>query len=357
MPEDYYWNPDWDDGETSFGSSGSALFNQNKRIIGQYSGKILGEEYFGRFDISWDGPTPFDNPEKSLKYWLDPDGDSLLSVSSICNTPPTAYIIGSSLVCDGYYNYKLDNAPLGREISWTTDPSDRLTPSSYSGDTIFTVQPNNNGEVTITASFYDYCRGIQKTYSKDVWVGEPANVEIHVPVEPIIGEVEAMVWVSSDPGNEAYNWQVGGGTIVEDNGDEIILIADCPSRRGITIQVQAINNCGTSWVSRNVAIDCSSGGYNPLSLPLPPPPFTLSPNPADDYVEIDLTQYFKESPEEKAKIKYEVRIYNTVHILLYDQKSGNPILRINTSDFKEGIYFVHLIIDDKVFVEQLVISH
>ena len=178
-----------------------------------------------------------------------------------------------------------------------------------------------------------------------------------MPVEPIFGEVEAMVWVSSDPGNEAYNWQVGFGTIVENNGDEIILIADCPSRRGLNIQVQAINNCGkSSWVYRHVDVDCSGGGVNPLSLPLPPP-FTLSPNPADDYVEIDLSQYYEESPEKKAKIKYEVRIYNIVHILLYDQKSRNPILRINTSDFEEGIYFVYLIIDDEVFVEQLVISH
>ncbi len=348
-PDDYYWVTTWDAGNTSSGSSGSALFKQNKQIIGQLSYGDGITDYFGRFDISWDGPAPFD-AEKSLKHWLDPNNRNYMSINSICNSPLNASIIGVSLICNSSYNFKLNNAPLGREISWITNPPNLLTPSSYSGDTIFSVQPVSediNGAVTISASFNDYCNNNLKTYSKNVWIGKPANVEIHVPVEPIYGETDAMVWVSSDPGNETYDWQLSGGTIVENNGEEIILNADCPSRRGLIIRVKAINNCGeTDWISRHVDVDCS-GGINPLSI---------IPNPSDNYFELDVSKYYNESSF-SGNNEYEVKIFNALNILLFDQKSSSQMLRINTSDFKEGIYVVYVIIGEKVLVEQLVISH
>ncbi|MBS3774803.1 MAG: T9SS type A sorting domain-containing protein, partial [Bacteroidales bacterium] len=66
---------EWDVGTTESGSSGSPLFNQNKRIIGDLSG---GEatcedpvnDYFARFDRSWDD---FGIKEHQLKAWLDFD--------------------------------------------------------------------------------------------------------------------------------------------------------------------------------------------------------------------------------------------------------------------------------------------
>jgi subtilisin family serine protease len=265
-------------------------------------------------------------------------------------------VTGPSIECTYNSTFTLHNRPPGTTVNWTKSNNLSYVSGQYTNSyTVKAVSSSTHGWGWVEATIDCDCGDV--TFREDFWVGEPANVEIHVPVEPIIGEVEAMVWVSSDPGNETYNWQVIGGTIVQDNGDEIILIADCPSRRGLIIRVQAINNCGQSnWVSRHVAVDCSSGGVNPLSLPLLPP-FTLSPNPADDFVELNVTQYYEESLTAKANMKYEVRIFSTIKKPLYNQKSSKPVLRINTSDFKEGIYFVYLIIGDEVFVEQLVISH
>lgn len=69
---------DWDLGVTEGGSSGSALFDSEGRIIGQLSGgraKCSGTndngmpDYYGRFDISWDfGKTD----DTRLSNWLDP---------------------------------------------------------------------------------------------------------------------------------------------------------------------------------------------------------------------------------------------------------------------------------------------
>lgn len=72
---------EWEDGVTEPGSSGSPLFDQNHRIIGQLyggyaacSGEVNNGEadWYGRFGVSWDG----DSPETRLKDWLDPQNVS-----------------------------------------------------------------------------------------------------------------------------------------------------------------------------------------------------------------------------------------------------------------------------------------
>lgn len=76
--EVWYIN-EWETGVTEPGSSGSPLFNQDGRIIGQLyggaaacAGTVNNQlfDYYGRFDISWD----FGNSSSSrLKDWLDPN--------------------------------------------------------------------------------------------------------------------------------------------------------------------------------------------------------------------------------------------------------------------------------------------
>jgi lysyl endopeptidase len=75
------WRIDsWTEGVTESGSSGSPLFDQNKRTIGVLSGGLAAcvgtnnngayDEY-GRFGVAWDqGSTP----STRLKDWLDPNG-------------------------------------------------------------------------------------------------------------------------------------------------------------------------------------------------------------------------------------------------------------------------------------------
>jgi hypothetical protein len=67
----------WEDGVTEPGSSGSPLFDQNHRVVGQlYGGSAAcsgtvnnGQvDYYGRFDVSWDGASA----STRLTDWLDP---------------------------------------------------------------------------------------------------------------------------------------------------------------------------------------------------------------------------------------------------------------------------------------------
>lgn len=52
-PTNSHWKVVFDKGETAGGSSGSPLFNQNKRIIGQLHGGVDNIDYYGKLNYSW----------------------------------------------------------------------------------------------------------------------------------------------------------------------------------------------------------------------------------------------------------------------------------------------------------------
>ncbi|HPF10968.1 MAG TPA: T9SS type A sorting domain-containing protein [Flavobacteriaceae bacterium] len=82
----------WDLGTTESGSSGSPLFNQEGRIIGQLyaglsscNGVATNGEYdiYGRFAVSWDAGS---TPQTRLKDWLDPFNTGVMAVNTLENS-------------------------------------------------------------------------------------------------------------------------------------------------------------------------------------------------------------------------------------------------------------------------------
>lgn len=75
----------WDVGTTEPGSSGSPLFNQDHRVIGQLHGGYAScsnrsADYYGSFQTSWEG----DGTSSSrLKDWLDPENTGISFVDTI----------------------------------------------------------------------------------------------------------------------------------------------------------------------------------------------------------------------------------------------------------------------------------
>jgi hypothetical protein len=119
---------DWDYGATEPGSSGSPLFNQEKRLIGVLSGGNAAcsgttdnnlPDFYGRFGYGWDNSL---NPNERLKDWLDPAGtgttildgiDPLIGNDTIDASLATLQS-SPSTICDsiGNYNFKLMNSGL-----------------------------------------------------------------------------------------------------------------------------------------------------------------------------------------------------------------------------------------------------
>ena len=81
----------WELGTTESGSSGSPLFNESGKVIGQlYAGQAFcngtesNHDYdiYGRFGISW---AAGNTPEKRLMDWLDPLGTGITNVETLTN--------------------------------------------------------------------------------------------------------------------------------------------------------------------------------------------------------------------------------------------------------------------------------
>ena len=76
---------DWDVGTTEPGSSGSPLFDQDHRVVGQLhgGGAACGNnlpDWYGRFYTSWEGGG---TPTTQLSSWLDPTGTGAETVDTI----------------------------------------------------------------------------------------------------------------------------------------------------------------------------------------------------------------------------------------------------------------------------------
>lgn len=94
----------WDAGTTEGGSSGSALFNSNKLVVGSLTGGLAScqsptDDYFSRMNVSWNSNS---DPRYQLKKWLDPigSGDSTctgMQPSSLSYT----VIVSNPTPCDG----------------------------------------------------------------------------------------------------------------------------------------------------------------------------------------------------------------------------------------------------------------
>lgn len=125
----------WDLGTTEPGSSGSPLFNQDHRIIGQLHGGFASctsatSDWYGKFAVSWNGGG---TPSTRLSNWLDPLGTGALVIDTLSGAglsvspsgtvqhlgpvggpftnPSTLYTINNSTGADA--DYRVSIAPGG----------------------------------------------------------------------------------------------------------------------------------------------------------------------------------------------------------------------------------------------------
>ncbi len=160
-PSNSHWGVlSWDLGVTEPGSSGSPLFNQNRRIIGQLHGgasacgaSVLSDEY-GKVSVSW-------NPAGStssgqLKYWLDPN-----------NT--------NASFLDGYDPSNAPTLTLDAGLSNSTFIQTSLCGSNY----IPNVTISNGGSQTVTTAVISYSidGGTAQNYN---WNGSLAQFQTQV---------------------------------------------------------------------------------------------------------------------------------------------------------------------------------
>ena len=140
----------WEDGTTEPGSSGSPLFDQNHRVIGQLFGGTAScsnniDDYYGRFNVSWDGSSS----SNRLRDWLDPQNTGSTTMDGWDPNQPTvavdagaqslAGVENNATVCDTEVTPVLTIKNSGQDnltactVNWEID-NVAQTPYSWTGN-------------------------------------------------------------------------------------------------------------------------------------------------------------------------------------------------------------------------------
>ena len=170
---------EWEDGTTEGGSSGSPLFNQDHRIIGQlYGGSAScfnqsGADWYGRFGVSWNGSSS----STRLRDWLDPGNTG---VTTLDGYPTGSVVYSYDAASNGFSNLPNDLC----EIS-------NVTPS-------FTLKNNGTTNLMSCTITYSYNGGGNQVIN---WNGNLAqngteNVQL-ASFTPILGTNTVTATVSS----------------------------------------------------------------------------------------------------------------------------------------------------------------
>ncbi len=231
-----WWIDAWDQGVTEPGSSGSPLFDQNGRIIGQLYGGLAAcagtvnngdYDYYGRFGISWNlgvsdylasgcgGPVPTNDG------W-DPSGPGLPDDAGI-----QSILSPNGLYCEDsiYPSIRLRN--LGSNdltsvmIYYNLDGGANL---SYSWTGL--LQPNNTEVIDLPGMVASAGSHVFNTFTSDpngVTDTDPNNDAAYSDFEIQTGGILTYVTITTDCyGHETY-WEIedGSATVVASGGNPI----------------------------------------------------------------------------------------------------------------------------------------
>jgi hypothetical protein len=209
------WQVQWDRNTTTEGgSSGSPLYDQNKRIIGQLWGgsascsNLNGPDYYGRVFNSWN-PNGSTNSEQ-LEHWLDPNGSGVTAIDGV-----------------DPYNNPLDYDVVLESI----DGADGI----ICGEVAYpTVNITNMGALTLTTLDINYTyNGTQQTLN---WTGNLPTLQSEIVALPnvaaINGANSVLVTLANPNGQtdqNASNNNSGSNftAVIEGESFNMELVMDC----------------------------------------------------------------------------------------------------------------------------------
>ncbi len=120
-----HWDVQFTSGEVEGGSSGAPLFDQNAHVIGQLHGGSTGEDYYGKFSVSWNHGG---SSSTQLQNWLDPDSKGIKSLEGTYSKvkPKAAFSTALTRICPESI-ITLNDSSIYGPTSWTWN----ITPSTY----------------------------------------------------------------------------------------------------------------------------------------------------------------------------------------------------------------------------------
>ncbi|MDR2928302.1 MAG: T9SS type A sorting domain-containing protein [Cytophagaceae bacterium] len=385
-----HWYVDIDNGTLEHGSSGSSLFNQNERVIGQLHGGYPGcnsskKFWYGCFHRSWTGGG---TNATRLSNWLDPTGSGAMTT----NTLRSPTLSGHATACPGSaVTFTISNLPAGATVSWSAPNSFSVESSSNTSVTynissslpflVYTVTANistggnhvttlthnvhvHTGKVSISGAGYV---GYLKTETYTAKLINPCNQPVSIEWRlngNLIGTGGTIVIKSVAQPVTSFKNTDG---IAPNTGEhQISRQPEGVYYAGYMLTVTAKNSSGTQLCSASK--DIAVYGYPsitdfPLILEECVSPeeglkkvenssgkvINIYPNPVSDILNIDIA----------GGAASDIRLYDSYGVLLRQQKTGGGTVQLNVSNLPNGLYYLHIYdgINKMPEVRQIMVKH
>ncbi len=279
--------------------------------------------------------------------------DLYTRVSRYCNwiTQQIASVTGPAVVCTSGGTFILQN-PLHvtsvTSVTWTA--SANLTPSSGNGATatVSAISGSISSSGWVDFTIAGACGNV--TVRKTIWVGPPGYPTFSW--QGNIAEYEVCpshtVYISANAlgATNGYHWQVISGTLLQDNGDHIVVRSPAGVGQLLQVQVTPLNGCpnGATYTFTRQVADMVDGQYcydEGFAV-------TASPNPAAN----QLTVQFSSTQEQQVQVK----LYNTFSRVVAEGDTKGKSITLNTRQLPEGSYFLHVIHRGGVTRRQIMIK-
>ncbi|NOU60776.1 PKD domain-containing protein [Marinifilum caeruleilacunae] len=319
---------DWEVGTTEGGSSGSPLFDENHRIIGDLTGGDAScsnsvNDYYAKFSSSWEN---YPNSNEQLKFWLDPLG---LGVETLDGFDPYGGFLAS-------FNLSADTICHSSSISVTDFSSG--DPDSFEwhfGDGASPQNANTKGPHTVNYSTTGMKEiklivekdGVKDSIVKNVLVMDLPIVDFDYQLNKLsVNLVNASIDATS------YSWNFGdGGTSEEAN------------------PVHSYSNSGTYTISLNASNICGSVSLNKEIKTSYNDQLKIYPNPSNGKFSIDLS-----------KIVFSELSWSVFSTQGAEVKNGlvsefTNILEFNLNGLSGGVYILRMNVDGEVLTRKLLL--
>ena len=349
-PVNTHWIVGLDSGTMEGGSSGSPLFDQNRRVVGQLHGGFSGcapiTKYFGQFHHSWIGGG---TNSTRLSNWLDPYGSGVMTTNTsryISISGPEAFYRQAS--------YAITNLPAETTIRWKcrNDKTKIISGQGTPTINVSTTIPSGGYQEVITAQII----------RNNIVINE---INYHVLVGFHITSIEYFQY-------SGYNVLIANTTLGENSEvsatwETNANIIEFPysydasfiGRENCTAAITA-NESGVYHVCahakfhndislaycRDIYIQVDRKNYR----------FSLSPNPATDEVTLQLTETDEASGSNVLstdRTSYEIQLWSGMR-MLKSFKTDQPTFSIPTVGLPAGLYFVRVVKDGQTHTQKLI---
>jgi len=351
----------WDIGSIEAGSSGSPLFDHNKRVIAATS-HVNSLNYVctsqlvsghGRLSYFW----------SSISSYLDPCNTGATYINSIKTNSVLGTISGANVICEDGGSIQLSHELGDAPVTWSVTPTSLFeSPTSGTGanPTIYGKNNYNSGSGQI--SFDVGCQ----THSKDVWVGAPDASDFTVYVEELYGDpVEGspggpfevcegeQYWIClypfflfDDQGISDVEFDFNFDYDVLDEGDDYIEIEINSSPDEEEGEVYVTTDCGYYTLKFMEFEEGDCGRYY----------MVITPNPTSGETTLTIETSSAETTFDETA-EWELEVYSPSQTL----KEKNTNLKgkstiIQTAGWKEGVYVVRVNYKDEILTGKLVVK-